>query len=87
MRGSWSIKSVVPTIAPELNYEKLDEVQDGDSAQLAFLGLRSRNMKPERAQALRNALLLYCRHDTWAMVVLRRFLCGEAEANLKEFQC
>ena len=84
MRGSWSIKSVMPTIAPELNYEKLDEVQDGDGAQLAFLGLRSRNMKPARAQALRNALLLYCRHDTWAMVVLRRFLCGEAIQAVNE---
>jgi hypothetical protein len=27
---------------------------------------------------LRAALLKYCRHDTWVMVVLRRFLCGEA---------
>jgi hypothetical protein len=84
MRGSWSIKSVMPTIAPELNYEKLDEVRDGDGAQLAFLGLRSRNMKPERAQALRNALLLYCRNDTWAMVVLRRFLCREAIQAVNE---
>jgi hypothetical protein len=78
MRGSWSIKSVMPTIAPELGYEHLDEVQDGDEAQRAFLALRSGTLSPERAEMLRAALLKYCRHDTWVMVVLRRFLCGEA---------
>jgi hypothetical protein len=76
MRGSWSIKNVMPTIAPELGYEHLGDVQDGEGAQLAFLELRSATVTPEREQALRAALLDYCRHDTWAMVVLRRFLCG-----------
>lgn len=78
MRGSWSIKSVMPTIAPELSYELLDAVQEGDGAQLAFLELRSPGVSPERDAALRSALLRYCRHDTWVMVVLRRFLCGES---------
>jgi hypothetical protein len=77
MRGSWSIKSVMPTVAPELGYEHLDEVQEGDGAQRAFLELRSERLMSERALALRSALLRYCRHDTWVMVVLRRFLCGE----------
>jgi hypothetical protein len=76
MRGSWSIKNVIPTIAAELGYEHLDEVQEGDGAQRAFLELRSANVTPEREQALRAALLKYCRHDTWVLVVLRRFLCG-----------
>jgi hypothetical protein len=76
MRGSWSIKNVMPTIAPELGYEQLDEVQEGDEAQRAFLELRGRNVSPERELVLRAALLKYCRHDTWVMVVLRRFLCG-----------
>lgn len=77
MRGSWSIKAVMPTIDPSLGYETLGEVQEGDGAQLAFLELRSAGVGPERAAALRSALLRYCRHDTWVMVVLRRFLCGE----------
>jgi hypothetical protein len=75
MRGSWSIKSVIPTIDPELGYERLDEVQEGDGAQRAFLALRSGTLTEEREKALRAALLKYCRHDTWVMVVLRRFLC------------
>lgn len=81
MRGSWSIKAVIPTIAGELSYEHLDVVQEGDGAQLAFLELRDGNAKPERAVALRNALLRYCAHDTWVMVVLRRFLCGAEVAS------
>ncbi len=76
MRGSWSIKSVMPTIDARLAYGSLDEVQEGDGAQQAFLELRNSRVTPERADALRSALLRYCHHDTWVMVVLRRFLCG-----------
>jgi hypothetical protein len=72
MQGSWSVKSVMPTIDATLSYEHLSEVQEGDGAQAAFLELREAEIEPERA-----ALLNYCRHDTWVMVVLRRFLCGE----------
>jgi Domain of unknown function(DUF2779) len=78
MRGSWSIKSVMPTLDPKLDYEHLNEVQDGDGAQLAFLALRSGRLAGERAETLRGALLRYCQHDTWVMVILRRFLCGQA---------
>jgi hypothetical protein len=77
MRGSWSIKSVMPTIDARLGYEFLDEVQEGDGAQRAFLELRGNDVTRERSLALRSALLRYCRHDTWVMVVLRRFLCGD----------
>jgi Domain of unknown function(DUF2779) len=76
MRGSWSIKSVMPTIDASLGYERLGEVQEGDGAQRAFLALRSGTLAREKAEALRAALIKYCRHDTWVMVVLRRFLCG-----------
>jgi hypothetical protein len=77
MQGSWSIKSVMPTIDQALGYEHLGDVREGDGAQAAFLELRGPEVEPERAAALRAALLNYCRHDTWVMVVLRRFLCGE----------
>jgi len=78
MRGSWSLKKVMPTISASLGYEHLDEVQAGDGAQLAFLELRSDEITRERSTILRQALLKYCRHDTWNIVVLRRFLCEEA---------
>ena len=82
MRGSWSIKSVMPTIDQRLGYECLGEVQEGDGAQQAFLELRNPNVTPERSIALHRALLQYCRHDTWMMVVLRYFLCGLPMHNL-----
>jgi hypothetical protein len=81
MRGSWSIKSVVRTIDGGLGYEHLGGVQDGDGAQRAFLELRGAGVTSERVQALRSALLQYCRHDTWAMIMLRKFLCGESRVG------
>jgi hypothetical protein len=35
MRGSWSLKSVIPTIDAALGYENLDEVLEGGGAQQA----------------------------------------------------
>jgi hypothetical protein len=78
MQGSWSIKNVMPTIDDSLSYKHLSDVQEGDGAQAAFLELRGAEIEPGRAAALRTALLKYCKHDTWVMVMLRRFLCGEA---------
>ena len=77
MKGSWSIKAVLPTIAPELDYRDLAEVQEGGGAQLAFMRLRAGALTAARDKALRAALLKYCERDTWAMVVLRKFLCGQ----------
>ena len=77
MKGSWSIKDVLPTIDPALDYAGLGEVQDGGSAQLAFLQLRAGTLSEARRAELRDALLKYCERDSWGMVVLRRFLCGE----------
>ena len=77
MQGSWSIKSVIPTIAPELRYGELEEVQDGGTAQLAFLELRNPEVNPDRKLILRGALLQYCARDTEVMIVLRRFLSGD----------
>ena len=78
MRGSWSIKAVIPTIDASLQYGELEEVRQGDGAQLAFLELRESGISAERRAALSQALRVYCRQDTWSLVVLRRFLCGES---------
>jgi hypothetical protein len=37
MHGSWSIKAVLPTVAPDLSYDKLGAVRDGLAAQTAYL--------------------------------------------------
>lgn len=81
MRGSWSIKRVLPTIDPALAYEDLADVMDGEAAQLAFIELRGPDMTPSRRAALLKSLVDYCARDTWGMVILRRFLCGEPPAE------
>lgn len=72
-RGSWSIKAVLPTIAPELDYSGLD-VKDGGQAQAAWLEITA-GADPARRTELERGLLAYCERDTWAMVVLARRLC------------
>ena len=74
MRGSWSIKAVLPTIAPELSYADLEEVTVGTEAGEKFLEMIHPDTSVERAAVLRVALLRYCKLDTEAMVRLARFL-------------
>jgi hypothetical protein len=73
-RGSYSIKAVLPTVAPELDYGELEEVQHGLSAQLAWREATSERTAPERRGQLRDRMLVYCRRDTEAMLVLARRL-------------
>ena len=74
-RGSWSIKAVLPTIAPELDYASL-EVKDGGNAQLAWQEAADPACNTLRREALAEALMAYCERDTWAMVVIGRRLVG-----------
>lgn len=75
MHGSWSIKAVLPTIAPELAYDDL-EVTDGGMAMEAFAEMMSDDISPERYKQLYNSLLKYCERDTWAMVRIAHFFEG-----------
>lgn len=77
MRGSWSIKAVLPTIAPDLAYDNL-EVANGGMAQEAFAEIMLHETLPERRQQLHDALLLYCERDTLAMVRIVHYFEGEA---------
>lgn len=74
MRGSYSIKAVLPTIAPELGYTELDEVQEGTGAQVAYMRLLFDDLADERKRELEGRLRVYCRQDTWAMVEVAHFL-------------
>ena len=73
MQGSWSIKAVLPTVAPELRYESLGDVRDGLAAQTAYFEAIEPKTPDARRAALRRALLDYCRHDTLALVRLVEF--------------
>ena len=77
MRGSWSIKSVLPCLVPELSYAGLGEVRDGTQAQQAYFDLISGERAAPAAARLRQDLLDYCRLDTWAMLAMVRRLCDQ----------
>lgn len=74
-RGSWSIKAVLPTVAPDLAYDDLD-VKDGGSAQKAWFEAVNAETSEERREQLRAGLEIYCERDTEAMIVLLRRLTG-----------
>jgi len=73
MRGSWSIKSVLPTVAPELSYNDLEEVQGGMGAQIAYLEAINPETSESRRKELVERLLEYCKMDTLALVKLVRY--------------
>lgn len=70
MRGSWSLKAVLPTVAPDLDYGDLDEVQDGVLAQVAYEEAIAPGTSAARRETIRRNLLRYCERDTLAMVRL-----------------
>ncbi len=76
--GSYSIKAVLPTVAPELDYGDLDEVQHGTAAQLAYVEASDERTGTERREQLRERLLAYCKRDTEAMLVLAQRLSRTA---------
>lgn len=69
MRGSWSLKSVLPTVDPD-GYSKLVEVKSGTDAQAGYMEAVDPATSPERLEALRDAMLDYCRRDTEAMMIV-----------------
>ena len=69
--GSFSLKSVLPALVPEMGYEDL-EIADGMTASwyLARLLFRPEMVAEGERGELREKLLEYCKRDTWATVRL-----------------
>ena len=72
MLGSWSIKDVLPTIAPELAYDNL-EVGDGTQAMQVYAELMDPGLLDARRTCLSESLLHYCERDTLALVKVAHF--------------
>ena len=66
MRGSYSIKHVLPALVPELSYNDL-EINEGGSASNIFLSMVNGTFKGNESHVRKN-LLEYCKMDTYAMV-------------------
>ncbi len=81
-KGSWSIKYVLPAVAPDLSYDKLDGVKDGGMAMIAYLEAIDAATTSERKAEIRRQLLEYCKLDTYAMVRLWQVFAGRADLKL-----
>ena len=68
MNGSYSLKSVLPVLVPEMTYEDL-EISDGAMASEAYFTMET-IADPVELSRLRKALLEYCRQDTLGLVRL-----------------
>ena len=71
--GSFSLKSVLPTLVPELGYDDLD-ITNGGLASLAYAQMQDPETTNDRRAELRAALLAYCKRDTEALLELFRSL-------------
>jgi hypothetical protein len=70
MKGSWSLKALLPAVVPGLRYEQLGEVADGETAQRAYLEAIDPSTSILRKAQIARSLLDYCRFDTHAMALL-----------------
>lgn len=81
-KGSWSIKYVLPALAPDLSYDKLDGVKDGGMAMTAYLEATAAGTTPDRREEIRRQLLEYCKLDTYAMVRVWQAFAGRGDLKL-----
>ena len=80
MLGSWSIKAVLPTINPEMDYKKLEGIAEGMGASDGFIEAINPETDMLRKQELEEQLLRYCKFDTEAMVEIVRFFSIRSES-------
>lgn len=76
--GSFSLKSVLPALVPEMNYEDLS-IQEGNQASLEYLRMIDPSTPQVEKQRIKKALRRYCSQDTIAMVKIREELLSRLE--------
>ena len=76
MHGSWSLKKILPVVAPDLSYTE-GELQDGNAASAAWFEARRPETTAERRSVLASELTRYCALDTEGLLRLSRFLSAK----------
>jgi hypothetical protein len=71
--GSFSLKSVLPALVPDMSYESLS-IQEGSQASLEYLKMIDPDTLVEDKERIKNDLLAYCGQDTLALVKIREEL-------------
>jgi hypothetical protein len=74
MKGSRSMKAVLPAVLGYDPYASLEDVKEGGSAQLAFSEEIALGTTASRRAEIADALSRYCKIDTWAMMAVARHL-------------
>jgi hypothetical protein len=82
--GTWSIKSLLPAVCPDLSYGHLEGVQDGGGAMNVFREAIHPKTTPERKKEIETQLLAYCRLDTFAMVRLWQVFSGRQDWDIQD---
>ena len=77
--GSYSLKSVLPALVPEMNYQNL-AIQEGGMASIEYLRMIDPKTPAADKKAIRENLLAYCGQDTLAMVEIREALLKKSDA-------
>lgn len=72
MKGSYSIKYVLPALVPELSYQDL-EIKEGGTASTVFAQMAGGQFEGDYEKT-RKDLLEYCKLDTYAMVKIYEVL-------------
>lgn len=72
MQGSWSLKKILPIVAPDLSYGA-GEVQDGNAASGAWFEARRPETTSERRALLVTELTRYCALDTEGLLRIAQY--------------
>ena len=80
-QGSWSIKEVLPAVAPDLAYEQLEGVRNGGMAMEAYREAIAPTTSAQRQAQIKSQLLDYCKLDTLAMVRMWQHFTGRAQTT------
>jgi CRISPR/Cas system-associated exonuclease Cas4 (RecB family) len=76
-QGSWSIKAVLPAIAPTITYDQLDGVRDGGMAMEAYQEAVSKTCAVDRKTQIASQLLKYGSLDTMAMIEIWKYFATD----------
>ena len=67
LKGSFSIKNVLPLLVPDLSYKNLD-IAEGATAMTSWFEMVYENFETSKKETIKENLLKYCEMDTLAMV-------------------
>ena len=81
MKGSYSIKNVLPALVSDLRYDNLN-IKEGEMASSTFLSMANNTFKADESN-IRDDLKEYCRLDTYAMVRILEKLIKTTNQRLK----